>query len=341
MSILLTGGNGYIGSHVAVALGLAGRKIVILDNGSNSSINTISKIETINRAHVPYVFGDIRDMKLITKTLREHDVTAVIHLAGLKSVAESIEKPLDYYTNNVEGTISLLKAMNSQGIRNLVFSSSATVYGTPRQLPLDETHPTSATNPYGRTKIQSEEILADLARAQPEWRIACLRYFNPVGAHQSGTIGESPKGIPNNLMPIITQVALGQKSQLDIFGTDYPTPDGTGIRDYIHVMDLAEGHAAALQFLESHAGWHAFNLGTGKGHTVLELLESFEKASGISIPRKISPRRPGDVAKCYANVDKANRTLGWAANRSLHEMCSSTWNFCLNFPRTTTCTSPH
>jgi UDP-glucose 4-epimerase len=269
----------------------------------------------------------VRDTDKLEGALKAYKIDAVIHFAGLKAVGESVEKPIDYYDNNVTGTISLLKAMRAADVKTLVFSSSATVYGDPQYLPLDEAHPTSATNPYGRSKLQIEEILADVATSDGSWRIACLRYFNPVGAHDSGLIGEDPNDIPNNLMPYIAQVASGRLPKLNVFGDDYDTKDGTGVRDYIHVMDLAEGHNAALDFLEHETGWHAINLGTGTGYSVLEMVKAFEAASKRSVSYKIAPRRAGDIASCYAKADKAKQQLAWQAARTLEDMCTSTWKF--------------
>lgn len=327
MNILLTGGTGYIGSHTATVLAQQGHRVVLLDNLSNSDAAVVGRLARILGEPPVFIQGDVRDGALLECVLREHAIDAVIHFAGLKAVGESVEKPLDYFSNNVQGTLSLLQAMRAGGVRTLVFSSSATVYGEPQYLPLDERHPTGATNPYGRSKLHIEEILGDLVASDPSWRVACLRYFNPVGAHDSGLIGESPRGVPNNLMPYVAQVATGLRTELNVFGDDYPTPDGTGVRDYIHVVDLAEGHAAALGFLASHAGWHAFNLGTGNGHSVLEVVRAFEQASGRDVPRRIQPRRPGDVAACYADPAKARRDLGWTATRTLEDMCRSTWRY--------------
>lgn len=336
MNILLTGGTGYIGSHTAVLLVEAGHQVVLYDNLCNSSADVVDSLQTITGRRLPSVEGDIRDTALLTHTLQSHAVDAVVHLAGLKAVGESVARPIDYYANNVQGSISLLQAMQAVEAKTLVFSSSATVYGDPRYLPIDEDHPTSATNPYGRTKLHIEEMLTEVAASDAGWRIACLRYFNPVGAHPSGLIGEDPSGMPNNLMPYVARVAAGSLPQLNVFGNDYPTPDGTGIRDYIHVMDLAEGHLAALRFLTTHREWseatqvaslHTFNLGTGQGSGVLEMVRAFEAASGQSVPYRIAPRRPGDVAACYAKADKAEQLLGWRARRSLQDMCGSTWHF--------------
>jgi len=327
MNILLTGGNGYIGSHTAVVLAQAGHQVVLYDNLCNSRADVAQRLARIVGRPLPLVQGDVRDGARLTQTLRAHAIEAVVHFAGLKAVGESVARPLDYYDNNVAGTVQLLQAMHTAEVRKLVFSSSATVYGEPQYLPLDEAHPTRATNPYGRSKLHIEDMLADLAASDASWRIACLRYFNPVGAHDSGLIGEDPQGVPNNLMPYVAQVAGGRRERLQVFGGDYPTPDGTGVRDYIHVMDLAEGHEAALRFLQTQPGWHAFNLGTGQGHSVLEMVRAFEGASGRAVPYVIVGRRPGDVATCYASADKAARLLQWRARRGLQEMCESTWRW--------------
>lgn len=327
MNVLLTGGTGYIGSHAAIVLMQMGHQVVLYDNLSNSSDGVLEKLAQITKKNIPFFQGDVRDTPLISSTLSKHDIDAVVHFAGLKAVGESVEKPVDYFANNVQGAISLLQAMQTQNVKTLVFSSSATVYGQPQYLPLDENHSTHAINPYGRTKLQIEEILNDLAASDDSWKIACLRYFNPVGAHESGLIGENPRGVPNNLMPHIAQVAAGQRDALNVFGGDYPTSDGTGVRDYIHVMDLAEGHAAALNFLSQTVGWHAINLGTGIGYSVLEIVRTFEKASGREVPYKVVARRAGDTAQCYANPQKAADLLGWSAKRDLDDMCESAWRF--------------
>lgn len=327
MSILLTGGAGYIGSHTAVVLLQAGHRVVLFDNLYNSSELVIEKVEEIAGRQLTFIKGDVRNTALLERIISSHQIDAVIHFAGLKAVGESVENPVEYYDNNVHGAISLLRAMQSAQVKTLVFSSSATVYGEPQYLPLDEGHPTRATNPYGRSKLHIEEMLNDIALADPDWRIACLRYFNPVGAHESGLIGESPNGVPNNLMPYIAQVAAGLRSKLSVFGGDYPTQDGTGVRDYIHVMDLAEGHAAALSYLSQVPGWHAINLGTGKGCSVLELVQSFEKTTGRKVPYSIVARRSGDVVACYADPKKACERLNWTATRTLDDMCASTWRF--------------
>ncbi|MFZ9338435.1 MAG: UDP-glucose 4-epimerase GalE [Limnohabitans sp.] len=327
MPILLTGGTGYIASHTAVVLMQMGHEVVLYDNLSNSQESVLARLQSIAAKPVRFVKGDVRDTALLRHTLQSHGIDAVMHFAGLKAVGQSVEDPVNYYAHNVQGTISLLQAMQAQQLKTLVFSSSATVYGQPQYLPLDEQHPTSAINPYGRSKLHIEHMLQDVAASDPAWRIACLRYFNPVGAHDSGLIGESPHGTPNNLMPYITQVAAGQRSALNVFGDDYETHDGTGVRDYIHVMDLAEGHAAALRFLSEAKGWHAINLGTGQGYSVLDLVKAFENASGRKVPYKVVARRAGDTAQCFANPEKAKTWLGWQAKRDLHDMCESAWKY--------------
>ena len=327
MNILLTGGTGYIGSHAAVVLADAGHTPILFDNLSNSKRDVVNKLEKILGQPIIFVEGDVRDTELLTSVLKDHKVDAVMHFAGLKAVAESVAKPLEYFSANVQGAISLLQSMQAAGINKLVFSSSATVYGDPQYLPIDEDHPTSATNPYGRTKLHIEEMLSDLSNSDSTWRIACLRYFNPVGAHASGLIGEDPDGIPNNLMPFIARVASGKLEHLSVFGSDYETPDGTGVRDYIHIMDLVEGHLVAIDFLDQHSGWHAINLGTGSGSSVLEMIAEFERVSAKKINYKIVERRQGDIATCYAKVDKAHNLLNWTASRSLTDMCRSLWLF--------------
>ena len=327
MNVLLTGGAGFIGSHAAAMLAEAGHYVVIVDNLSNSDVSVLRRLEHVCGHPIPFVKGDIRDAALMRSTMKQHDVQSVMHFAGLKAVGESNEKPLDYYSNNVQGTISLLQAMDQCDVRQLVFSSSATVYGQPQYLPLDEAHPTSATNPYGRTKLHIEEMLRDVAASSAQWRFVCLRYFNPVGAHPSGLLGEAPRGTPNNLMPYVAQVAVGTRAHLNVWGDDYDTPDGTGVRDYIHVMDLVEGHLAALNFLQDNAGWSAINLGTGTGYSVLDMVKAFEQASQRAVPYRIEPRRQGDVASCYANPQLALNKLGWRATRSLQDMCDSAWTW--------------
>jgi len=327
MNILLTGGAGYIGIHVAVALVQAGHSIVIYDNFCNSKIEVIQNLEKVINQKAPFIKGDVRDIHLLQSTMQHYSVDAVIHLAGLKSVGESVANPLEYYENNIGGTLSLLRAMNEQGVKNLVFSSSATVYGNPQYLPIDENHPVAPTNPYGRTKLQIEQMLKDLTTAEPSFKVINLRYFNPVGAHTSALLGENPNGIPNNLLPFISRVATGELSQLKVFGKDYPTVDGTGVRDYVHVMDLAEGHLAALAYLSKSKGFEVFNLGTGQGLSVLQIIEAYEKVSKQKIHFVWSARRPGDIASCYASPEKANKILGWKACRTLVDMCASSWQF--------------
>ncbi len=328
MNILLAGGLGYIGSHTAVALVQAGYNVILLDNLRNSHPQVADKVSRILGKEMPLVVGDVRDTPLVQKILQDHRIQAVVHFAGLKAVGESVEKPLDYFDINVVGAISLLQAMKYQGVHQLVFSSSATVYGQPQYLPLDEAHPTVAINPYGRTKLHIEHMLQDLAASSSLWRIAILRYFNPVGANPSGLIGEDPNGIPNNLMPYMARVAAGQLPYLNVWGNDYPTPDGTGVRDYIHVQDLAQGHRAALDYLAKHPQTcEVFNLGTGQGTSVLQMVRAFEKAIGQSIPMQIGPRRHGDVAECWADPAKAKALLGWQAQHGLAEMCESGWAF--------------
>jgi len=328
MRILLTGGAGYIGSHTAVALMAEGHEVVCFDNLANSRAEVVARVGGIAGKPVELVIGDIRDRPALEAALRDHAIDAVIHFAGLKAVGEAVANPLAYYDNNVGGTLRLIEAMNACDVRTLVFSSSATVYGEPQYLPLDEAHPTSVTNPYGRTKLMVEEILTDLAAADPRWRIAVLRYFNPVGAHESGLIGEDPNGVPNNLMPYISRVAAGRLEQLSVFGGDYDTPDGTGVRDYIHVSDLAAGHVAAVRTITAGerpiAVW---NLGTGTGYSVLDMIAAFERVNGVAIPYRITDRRPGDVAACYASPDKARAELGWETKLGLEDMCASMWRF--------------
>lgn len=327
MNILLTGGLGFIGSHTASVLVSKGYNPILLDNLCNSQLETVGRLEQIAGKKLVFCNADVRDTNAVRQILKEQQINAVMHFAGLKSVAESESEPLKYYDNNVTGTISLLEAMQDAGLRQLIFSSSATVYGIPQSLPYDEHHPTLSINTYGRTKLQVEHILRDLAQSDPSWSIACLRYFNPVGAHASGLIGELPKGIPNNLMPNVCQVASGKLPHLKIFGDDYETPDGTGQRDYIHVMDLAEGHLATLLYLENQPGCHFINLGTGQPYSVKQLVASFEKAIGHAINQQIESRRSGDLPVYYAVADKAKALLNWEAGRSLQSMCDSAWHF--------------
>ena len=325
--ILVTGGMGYIGSHTVVALLAKGESVLILDNLCNSSPKVLERIEAISGQRPALVVGDIRDRALLAKVFADNAISAVVHFAGLKAVGESVEKPLAYYDNNVVGTQALLSAMAEAGVRRLVFSSSATVYGDPHSVPIREDFPLQATNPYGRTKLMIEEMMRDLAVSDPRWQIALLRYFNPVGAHASGLIGENPNGIPNNLMPFVAQVAVGRRAELSVFGCDYPTPDGTGVRDYIHVVDLAQGHLAALDALASQQGAFAVNLGTGQGYSVLDMVRAFEKASGKKVPYKLVDRRPGDVATCYADPARAKELLGWQAALGIDAMCADTWKW--------------
>lgn len=332
MNILLTGGAGYIGSHAAVALAKAKHRIIIYDNFCNSSFDVISRLCKVTGQTILTVRGDIRDTPLLQASIEKYNIAAVLHFAGLKAVSESVMRPVEYYSNNIQGSISLLQAMQNanqgRGIKKLIFSSSATVYGEPRYLPIDEDHPIHATSPYGRSKLHIEEMFTDVAHSDSSWQIVSLRYFNPVGAHESGLIGEEPNGIPNNLMPYILHVADGQLPYLNVFGNDYPTVDGTGIRDFIHVMDLAEGHLAALHYLsEGSSGFFTFNLGTGIGFSVLELIHSFEMNTNYCIPYKIVSRRPGDIASSYAKVDKARQLLGWEAKRSIADMMMSAWGW--------------
>lgn len=327
MAVLVTGGAGYIGSHTVVQLIEAGIEPVIVDNFANSKPAALRRIAEITGHHPLHVDGDIRDRPLLDRLFTEHAIDSVIHFAGLKAVGESVAKPLEYYDNNVGGTITLVEAMRDAGVTNIVFSSSATVYGDPESVPIQEHFSLGATNPYGRTKLMVEQILTDFAAAQTDWSVCLLRYFNPVGAHESGLIGEDPSGVPNNLMPYIAQVAIGRRDHLSVFGDDYPTPDGTGVRDYIHVVDLAEGHLAALRYSTGRPGCHTFNLGTGKGTSVLELLHAFERAAGREIPYQVVARRPGDIAECWADPARAAKDLGWRATRTIEDMTSSAWKW--------------
>jgi len=332
MRILVTGGAGYIGSHTCVELLMAGHEVIVIDNLSNSSSVVFDRIENICKHRPVFHEADVRNRDRVAEILSVHGIEAVIHFAGLKAVGESVEQPLQYYDNNVTGSLALFDAMAETGVRNLVFSSSATVYGDPHSVPIHEDFPLSATNPYGRSKLMVEEILRDLICADESWHIALLRYFNPVGAHESGLIGEDPGGTPNNLMPYVSQVAVGRRTELQIFGGDYPTPDGTGVRDYIHVVDLADGHIAALDWLQRHKGVHTFNLGTGQGTSVLEVVHAFETASGKPVPYRIVDRRPGDIAQCYADSSRAELELGWKAKRGITEMCKDAWNWQVKNP---------
>lgn len=332
MRVLVTGGAGYIGSHTCLELLLAGHDVVAIDNFTNSKPAVFDRIDRIC-GHRPVLYReDVRSCENVANILSAHSIEAVIHFAGLKAVGESVAQPLRYYDNNVAGSLALFNAMLKSGVRTLVFSSSATVYGNPHSVPIREEFSLSATNPYGRSKLMVEEILRDVVVADDSWHIALLRYFNPVGAHESGLIGEDPAGIPNNLMPYISQVAVGRRAELQIFGGDYPTPDGTGVRDYIHVTDLARGHIAALDWLQRHQGVHTFNLGTGRGRSVLEVARAFEAASGQHVPYRIVDRRPGDIAQCYADPSQAEQVLGWKAKHDIAEMCRDAWNWQVKNP---------
>jgi UDP-glucose 4-epimerase len=326
-SVLVTGGAGYIGSHVCVELLEQGYQVVVLDNLSNGSEIALERVQEITGRSLTFAQGDVRDEQLVQQLLQAHGIGAVMHFAGLKAVGESVAQPLEYYDNNVSGAVHLLRAMALAGVTNLVFSSSATVYGDPASNPIDEDFPLSATNPYGRSKLMIEEMLRDLYVSERAWNISILRYFNPAGAHPSGRIGEHPSGIPNNLMPYIAQTASGLRQQLSVFGGDYPTRDGTGVRDYIHVTDLAKGHLAALAALSDKPGCITHNLGTGTGYSVLEMVAAFEAASGKAIPYAIVPRRPGDIAECYADPGRARRELGWSAQQGLAAMCADAWRW--------------
>lgn len=331
--ILVTGGMGYIGSHTVVELIEAGHQLLIYDNLSNSSPKVLDRIEAITGLRPSFVEADIRDAETLKQIFSQYQISAVIHFAGLKAVGESVEQALRYYDNNVVGSIRLFEAMDAANVRTLVFSSSATVYGDPASVPIREDFPVSATNPYGRSKLHIEEMLRDIAHSNSAWRVALLRYFNPVGAHGSGLIGEDPRGIPNNLMPYVAQVALGRRTELSVFGNDYPTSDGTGVRDYIHVVDLAKGHLAALAALQERTGVTTVNLGTGWGYSVLEVIAAFERASGHKVPYRFAPRRPGDVAMCYADPELAKALLGWTAEHDLDDMCRDAWRWQESNPR--------
>ncbi|WEM45719.1 UDP-glucose 4-epimerase GalE (plasmid) [Photobacterium sp. DA100] len=327
MRVLVTGGMGYIGSHTCVQMIEAGMTPIIVDNLYNSKKSVLARIEKLTGVTPAFYQGDIRDRAFLDKVLAENEVESVIHFAGLKAVGESVEKPLEYYDNNVHGTLVLVEAMRAAGVNSLIFSSSATVYGDPASVPITEDFPTSATNPYGRSKLMVEECLTDIQKAHPEMSITLLRYFNPVGSHQSGEMGEDPQGIPNNLMPFISQVAVGRRDFLSVFGDDYPTVDGTGVRDYIHVLDLADGHLAALNHKGKEAGLHIYNLGTGNGFSVLQMVKAFSDAAGVNVAYKIAPRRPGDIAECWADPAKAKAELHWEATRTIEDMTADTWRW--------------
>ncbi|MED3892322.1 UDP-glucose 4-epimerase GalE [Peribacillus frigoritolerans] len=327
MSILVTGGAGYIGSHAAVELLKTGYDIVIVDNLSNSNFESINRVKELTGKEFPFYKCDLLDREELNAIFENHNFEAVMHFAGLKAVGESVEIPLMYYHNNITGTINLCNLMAKHDVKKLVFSSSATVYGHPDSVPIDESFPLSATNPYGRTKLMIEDILRDLYISDSTWRIALLRYFNPIGAHESGRIGENPNGIPNNLMPYITQVAIGKREKLSVFGNDYETHDGTGVRDFIHVIDLVKGHLKALEFLDENKGIETFNLGTGTGYSVMDLINTFSTVNSKEIPYHFVDRRPGDIAICYANPTKAEKVLGWRAEKDLNEMCKDSWKW--------------
>ena len=331
-TILVTGGCGYIGSHTVLELLNKGYDVVVVDNFSNSSFESIRRVQKITGKEVTFYEADIRDVEAMERIFASHKLDAVIHFAAFKAVGESCKLPLKYYENNISGTVCLLKIMEKYNVKKIIFSSSATVYGDPKYLPLDENSPLSTTNPYGSTKLMMEMIMQDLYKADKEWNIILLRYFNPVGAHESGLIGEDPKGIPNNLMPFVAQVATGKLACINVFGNDYDTPDGTGVRDYIHVVDLANGHIAAIERC-NEAGVHIYNLGTGRGYSVLDMIKAFEKACGKTLPYKICDRRPGDIAACYAAPDKAKKELGWEAKYDLDGMCATQWKWQSANPR--------
>ena len=333
MNILLTGGAGYIGSHTIIELDKAGHSVVVVDNLVNSNPESLRRVSKIIGKEIPFYEVDVRDKDALSKVFEENKIDAVIHFAGLKAVGESVSKPLEYYHNNMTGTFILLDVMRQHGCKNIIFSSSATVYGDPAIIPITEDCPKGhCTNPYGQTKSMLEEVLMDVQKADPEWNVVLLRYFNPIGAHQSGTIGENPNGIPNNLMPYITQTAVGIRKELGVFGNDYDTPDGTGVRDYIHVCDLASGHVAALKAIDKKCGLAIYNLGTGHGYSVLDVVKAFEKINGVKVPYSIKPRRPGDIATCYCNPEKAEAELGWKAQYGIEEMCRDSWNWQKNNP---------
>ena len=332
MNILVTGGAGYIGSHTCVELLEADHDIIVVDNLSNSKEESLNRVMKITNKRLEFHKVDLLDRNALNSIFKSHNIDAVIHFAGLKAVGESVAIPLQYYHNNITGTLTLCEVMEENNVRHMVFSSSATVYGDPHKVPITEDFPLSATNPYGRTKLMIEEILKDLHTSNDNWNIVLLRYFNPVGAHSSGLIGEDPNGIPNNLLPYISQVAIGKLSQVSVFGTDYPTKDGTGVRDYIHVVDLAKGHVKALDSISSKSGVSIYNLGTGQGYSVLEMIEAFKKASARNIPYETVDRRPGDIASCYADPSKAEEELGWSAEKNIEQMCEDAWRWQTNNP---------
>ena len=330
--ILVTGGAGYIGSHICVELLNQGYEVVVVDNLSNSQPESLGRVQELTGKTLEFYEVDLLHREMLTQVFDNHPIDAVIHLAGLKAVSESVEIPLKYYSNNLTGTFTLCEVMKKFNVKKLIFSSSATVYGKPERNPIEENAPLQAANPYGRTKLMLEEILEDLYISDQSFSISVLRYFNPIGAHPSGRIGENPKGIPNNLMPYITQVAIGEYSELQVFGNDYPTIDGTGVRDFIHVVDLAKGHVKALEYVTAETGYEAYNLGTGEGYSVLQIVHAFEKASGRKIPYKIKGRRPGDIAECFSDPAKAEAKLGWKAEKDINDMCEDAWKWQFNNP---------
>ena len=328
MNVLVTGGAGYIGSHTCLELLESGYGVIVVDNLCNSSPKSLDRVRELTGKEITFYEGDVRDEALLQKIFAEHEIGCVIHFAGLKAVGESVAKPWEYYDNNLNSTLVLTKVMKQVGMKNIIFSSSATVYTADNEMPLQETSRTgNCTNPYGWTKYMSEQIFQGFAAAEPDWSIVLLRYFNPIGAHESGKIGEDPRGIPNTLMPYITQVAIGRREQLSVFGDDYDTPDGTGVRDYIHVVDLARGHVAAVKYAVSHNGCEVFNLGTGTGYSVLDMVKTFREVNQVALPYEIAPRRPGDIATCYADPSKSEKLLGWKAEKNLQDMCRDAWNW--------------
>ena len=333
MNILVTGGAGYIGSHTCLELLNKNYGVIVIDNLCNSNPVSLARVQELTGKALKFYEGDVRDEALLQKIFKENEIDCVIHFAGLKAVGESVAKPWEYYDNNINSTLMLTKVMKEAGVMNLIFSSSATVYTAGSEMPLTETSPTGdCTNPYGWTKYMSEQILSGIGAADPRWGICLLRYFNPIGAHESGRIGEDPRGIPNNLMPYITQVAVGRREKLSVFGNDYDTPDGTGVRDYIHVVDLAKGHVAAIDYICNHPGVEIFNLGTGTGYSVLDMVKAFRNVNNVALPYVITPRRPGDIAVCYADPAKSAKILGWKAEKNLSDMCRDSWNWQKNNP---------
>ena len=328
MNVLVTGGAGYIGSHTCLELLESGYGVVVIDNLCNSNPKSLDRVEGLTGKKLRFYEGDVRDEALLRKIFAENDIGCVIHFAGLKAVGESVAKPWEYYDNNLNSTLVLTKVMRQVGMKNIIFSSSATVYTADNEMPLKETSRTGGcTNPYGWTKYMTEQILSGISHADESWSVVLLRYFNPIGAHKSGQIGEDPRGIPNNLMPFITQVAIGRREKLNVFGNDYDTPDGTGVRDYIHVVDLAKGHVAAVKYACAHQGCEVFNLGTGTGYSVLDMVRTFQEVNGVKVPYEVVPRRPGDIATCYADPGKSERVLGWKATHTLADMCRDSWNW--------------